>query len=128
MTCGKGGYVRAIARDVGAALGCLGHVTGLRRLRSGPFGLEGAVGWAEIEAGGVALAARLLPVEAALAGVPELACPPSAAQRLRNGNPVPLAASLPEGATAWASAGGVPLAIGTWRGGELHPSRVLVLA
>ncbi|HET9068007.1 MAG TPA: tRNA pseudouridine(55) synthase TruB [Amaricoccus sp.] len=128
MTCGKGGYVRAIARDLGTALGCLGHVAELRRLWSGPFTLDGAVGWAEVEAGGDALAARLRPVEAALAGVPEIACPPLAAERLRNGNPVPLPARLAEGTTAWASADGVPLAIGTWRGGELHPSRVLVLS
>ena len=50
MTCGKGGYVRSIARDLGAALGCLGHVAELRRLWSGPFTLEGAVTWPEIEA------------------------------------------------------------------------------
>ena len=129
MTCGKGGYVRSIARDIGAALGCLGHVAALRRLWSGPFSLDGAVGWPEIEAGGDALEHRLLPLQAALAGLPELACPPHAAERLRNGNPVPLpTAGLGEGAVAWASAGGVPLAIGTWHGGALHPSRVLVLA
>jgi tRNA pseudouridine55 synthase len=129
MTCGKGGYVRSIARDLGARLGCLGHVAELRRLWSGPFTLDGAVGWDEIEAGGEALAGRLLPVAAALAGVPELACPPHVIERLRNGNSAPLPAppGLAEGATAWASAGGVPLAIGAWRDGELHPSRVLVL-
>ena len=129
MTCGKGGYVRSIARDLGARLGCLGHVTALRRLWSGPFTLDGAVDWPALEAGGPALAARLLPLEAALAGVAELACPPQAAARLLNGNPValPAPAALAEGATAWASADGVPLAIGTWRDGALHPSRVLVL-
>ena len=127
MTCGKGGYVRSIARDLGARLGCLGHVAELRRLWSGPFTLDDAVTWPELEAGGPALAARLQPLEAALAGVPELACPPHVADRLRNGNPVPLPAALAEGTTAWASADGVPLAIGTWRDGELHPSRVLVL-
>ena len=130
MTCGKGGYVRSIARDLGERLGCLGHVAALRRLWSGPFTLEGAVTWPEIEAGeagGEALAGRLLPVAAALAGIPELACPPHAAERLRNGNPVPMPGPLAEGATAWASAAGVPLAIGTWRGGVLYPSRVLVL-
>jgi tRNA pseudouridine55 synthase len=37
MVCGKGGYVRAIARDLGAALGCCGHVAWLRRTWSGPF-------------------------------------------------------------------------------------------
>jgi tRNA pseudouridine55 synthase len=129
MTCGRGGYVRSIARDLGARLGCLGHVAELRRLWSGPFTLDGAVGWDEIEAGGEALAGRLLPVAAALAGVPELACPPHVIERLRNGNSAPLPAppGLAEGATAWASAGGVPLAIGAWRDGELHPSRVLIL-
>lgn len=127
MTCGKGGYVRAIARDLGEALGCLGHVTELRRLWSGPFTLEDSVSWAEIETGGEAVAARLLPVSAALVGVPELVCPAAMAGRLRNGNPVPLAARLAEGETAWASLDGVPLAIGIWRDGELHPSRVLVL-
>ena len=130
MTCGKGGYVRSSPATSGRALGCLGHVAELRRLWSGPFTLEGAVDLAGARGRRrPALAARLLPVEAALAGVPELACPPHAAERLRNGNPVPLPApALAEGATAWASAGGVPLAIGTWRGGALHPSRVLVLA
>jgi tRNA pseudouridine55 synthase len=129
MACGKGGYVRSIARDLGEALGCLGHVTALRRLWSGPFTLDAAVDWPTLEAGGPALAARLLPLEAALAGVPELACPPHVIARLLNGNPVPLPAhpALFEGDTAWASAGGVPLAIGTWRDGALHPSRVLVL-
>ena len=77
MTCGKGGYVRSLARDLGAELGCLGHVQALRRLWSGPFTLAAAVDLATLaaEAGTPALEARLLPVRAALAGLPELACP-----------------------------------------------------
>ena len=43
MVCGKGGYVRSIARDLGQVLGCLGHVTELRRMWSGPFDLEDEV-------------------------------------------------------------------------------------
>lgn len=126
MTCGKGGYVRSIARDLGAALGCLGHVATLRRLATGPFDLAGAASWDDLAAPD--LAERLLPIEAALAGVPELACPPALAPRLLNGNPLPLpGARLAEGDTAWASRDGVPLAVGTWRGGALHPSRVFVL-
>jgi tRNA pseudouridine55 synthase len=132
MTCGKGGYVRSIARDLGQALGCLGHVAQLRRLWSGPFTLEGAIGWDTLvaEARTPALAARLLPVQAALAGLTELACPDHAALRLLNGNamPLPAPAGLAEGATVWASRDGQPLAVGAWRGGELHPSRVFVLA
>jgi tRNA pseudouridine55 synthase len=129
MTCGKGGYVRSIARDLGEALGCLGHVAALRRLSTGPFDLGQAVDWATVEAGdGAALAGSLLPVEAALAGLPELPCAEHAAQRLLNGNPVPVAvaAAPSEGATAWASLNGVPLAVGPWRAGALHPSRVFV--
>ena len=131
MTCGKGGYVRSIARDLGERLGCLAHVAALRRLWSGPFALDAAIDWPtlEAEAGTPALAARLLPLEAALAGLPELACPPALAPRLRNGNPVPLALrdGLAEGGTAWASSEGLPLAVGTWHGGTLQPSRVFVL-
>jgi len=126
MTCGKGGYVRSVARDLGARLGCLGHVAALRRLATGPFTLDGAATWADLAAPDLAL--RLLPLETALAGVPELACPPALAPRLLNGNPMPLpGARLAEGDTAWASRNGVPLAVGTWRAGALHPSRVFVL-
>ena len=130
MTCGKGGYVRSIARDLGKTLGCLGHVASLRRLWSGPFTLEQALDWQtlEAEARTPALAGRLLPLQTALAGLPELACPPFAATRLANGNPVPLPApGLPDGALAWASRDGTPLAVGTWENGALHPSRVFVL-
>ncbi|MFT3974010.1 MAG: tRNA pseudouridine(55) synthase TruB [Amaricoccus sp.] len=126
MDCGKGGYVRSIARDLGARLGCFGHVAALRRLATGPFDLDGAANWDDLAEPG--LGQRLLPLEAALAGVPELACPAPLATRILNGNPMPLVgAGLADGATAWASRDGVPLAVGTWRGGALHPSRVFVL-
>lgn len=126
MTCGKGGYVRSIARDLGARLGCLGHVAALRRLATGPFTLDGAATWDDLAAPDLGL--RLLPLETALADVPELACPPALATRLLNGNPMPLpGAGLADGETAWASRNGTPLAVGTWRAGALHPSRVFVL-
>ena len=126
MTCGKGGYVRSIARDLGGRLGCLGHVVALRRLATGPFDLDGAATWDDLAAPD--LPQRLLPLEAALADVPELPCPPALATRLLNGNPLALpGAQLADGATAWASRNGVPLAVGTWRAGALHPSRVFVL-
>jgi tRNA pseudouridine55 synthase len=131
MECGKGGYVRSIARDLGARLGCLGHVVALRRLWSGPFDLSDAIDWAtlEAEARTPALDARLLPVQAALAGLPELACPEHVMGRLLNGNAMPLAATgVEDGETVWASRDGVPLAVGAWRAGVLHPSRVFVLA
>lgn len=127
LVCGKGGYVRSLARDLGRALGCLGHVATLRRVAAGPFTLAQAVGWSELEAGSAALEARLLPVAAGLAGLPEVAVTAEAAARLGNGNPAQVATNLAWGATAWASSAGRPVAVGVYRAGELHPTRVFRL-
>lgn len=127
MVCGKGGYVRAIARDLGKALGCFGHVRALRRTWSGPFEAEDATPLAVLEdqAKNPALDAYLMPVETGLADLPELPCTPEGAARMRNGNPGLVRASDAEyGETAWASYNGCAVAVGTYRAGELHPSRV----
>ncbi len=127
MVCGKGGYVRAIARDLGEALGTHGHVTALRRLWSGPFEEEDAISWEELEALAQSpeLDARLLPLETGLAELPELRCTAEGAARLRNGNPgMVLSADADYGETAWASWQGRAVAVGTYRAGELHPTRV----
>lgn len=130
MVCGKGGYVRSIARDLGEALGCLGHVLTLRREWSGPFTLDGAITWDEIEALAQTpeLDARLLPLEVALEGLPEVRCTPEGAVRLRNGNAgMVLTSEAQFGDEAWASFEGKPIAVGIYRAGELHPSRVFNL-
>ena len=119
MVCGKGGYVRSIARDLGAALGCLGHVEWLRRTWSGPFHADQGVTLDTIdaEARTEALDTRLLPLEAALIDLPEFPATAEGAVRLCNGNP----GQVTEG---WASLNGIAIAIGQYRGGELHPARV----
>lgn len=127
MVCGKGGYVRSIARDLGAALGCLGHVAWLRRTWSGPFDAADGITLEEIErlARTPALDDHLRPLELGLADLPELPATPEGAARLRNGNPgMVLASSVQYGDEAWASYQGVAIAVGTYRAGELHPSRV----
>jgi tRNA pseudouridine55 synthase len=127
LVCGKGGYVRAIARDLGRSLGCQAHVLTLRRLWSGGFDAADGVTLAQVEdlARTEALEALLRPLEDGLADLPEVRCTPEAAARLRNGNPAPVIASAAEwGETAWASLGGRAVAVGTYRSGELHPSRV----
>jgi tRNA pseudouridine55 synthase len=127
MVCGKGGYVRSIARDLGAALGCLGHVAWLRRVWSGPFdaGQGVTMDVVEAEARTAALAARLLPLEVGLAGLPELPATPEGAARLRNGNPgMVRASSAAHGDAAWASDQGRAVAVGVYKAGELHPTRV----
>lgn len=131
MVCGKGGYVRSLARDLGRALGCLGHVTALRRLSCGPFAAGDALDWPALQrlARMPALEGHLLPLSAGLEGVPELAATPEGAVRLRNGNPGAVAAAggLHFGDAAWASIGGQPLAIGNYRAGTLYPTRVFRL-
>ena len=127
LVCGKGGYVRSVARDLGEALGCLAHVTELRRIWSGPFDVEEAVALPDIESAArtSALDDLLQPTEIALADLPELRCSPEAAARLRHGNPAPvLTADANYGDTAWASCDGHAIAVGTYRAGELHPTRV----
>jgi tRNA pseudouridine55 synthase len=127
MVCGKGGYVRSIARDLGAALGCLGHVAWLRRVWSGPFDVQDGVTMdvVEAEAKTAALALRLLPLEVALADLPELPATPEGAARLRNGNAgMVLTSSAQYGDEAWASYQGRAVAVGIYKAGELHPTRV----
>src|SRR5207245_9109079 len=69
VVCGKGTYVRVLAADLGAALGCGGAVERLVRCRVGPFGLADAIPWADVTDGDVAvLWSRVEPPESALAG------------------------------------------------------------
>ena len=129
MTCGKGGYVRSIARDLGAALGCHGHVRELRRIWSGPFEVEGGLSIEQIDemAKTTALDEYLHPLEIGLADLPELKCTPEGATRLRNGNPgMVLASDIEYGDESWASLDGKAVAVGIYKSGELHPSRVFV--
>ncbi|WP_027235706.1 tRNA pseudouridine(55) synthase TruB [Leisingera caerulea] len=129
MTCGKGGYVRSIARDLGAALGCHGHVKELRRIWSGPFDAEDGISLELIDelAKSPELDQYLRPLEEGLADLPELKCTPQGAVRLRNGNPgMVMAADVEYGDEAWASLEGKAVAVGIYKSGELHPSRVFV--
>jgi tRNA pseudouridine55 synthase len=130
MVCGKGGYVRSIARDLGEVLGCHAHVRELRRLWSGPFDVADAVSLEAIEEGAKtpALDAYLLPLETGLADLPELPTTSEGAAKLRNGNPgMVMASDADYGDEAWASFEGQAVAVGRYKAGELHPSRVFVL-
>jgi tRNA pseudouridine55 synthase len=127
MTCGKGGYVRAIARDLGAALGCHGHVVTLRRLWSGPFDAGDGVSMETIEALARTgdLDAHIRPLEEGLSDLPMVTATPEGAARLRNGNPgMVIARDVEYGEECWAAWEGRALAVGHYRAGELHPVRV----
>ncbi|MDD4887924.1 MAG: tRNA pseudouridine(55) synthase TruB [Thiomonas sp.] len=133
--CGKGTYIRALARDIGDALGCGAHLAALTRTASGGFPLAQALDLDAAEAmGKSALRERLLPTDALLQASPRQNLDAGQAQRFLHGGrlsglPVqehadpgeevrvygPLAAEQPD----------VLLGIGAWDGGVLAPRRLL---
>ncbi|WP_412553239.1 tRNA pseudouridine(55) synthase TruB [Shimia sp. MIT1388] len=129
MTCGKGGYVRSIARDLGEALGCHGHVRELRRIWSGPFDAADGLSIEQIDemAKQPELDSYLRPLEQGLEDLPEVKATAEGTVRLRNGNPgMVLASDVEYGEECWASFDGEAVAVGVFKAGELHPSRVFV--
>ncbi len=132
--CGKGTYVRALARDIGRLLGCRGHVIALRRTRVGPFDEESAVTMNEISdaasSGDANAVLRMLtPVEAALQELPELLVSQSDAASLTRGQPVLIRgrdAPIMTG-PAYATSKGRLIALGELDKGALHPTRVFNL-
>lgn len=127
MVCGKGGYVRSIARDLGQRLGCFGHVVTLRRLWSGPFDAEDGVSLETIEALARTgdLDTYIRPLEEGLSDLAMVTATPEGAARLRNGNPgMVIASEVDYGEECWAAFEGRAVAVGHYKAGELHPVRV----
>lgn len=125
--CGKGTYVRAIARDLGLLLGCFGHVTALRRTRVGPFFEQDAVELALLE-DAERLPSGLVPVEAGLSEVACVAVSRNDAVNLRRGRALVLRGrDAPAGGMVFAACGGVPVAFGPIEQGALQPYRVFNL-
>jgi tRNA pseudouridine55 synthase len=132
---GKGVYMRSLARDIAAALGTYGHVSALRRLCVGPFAEAQALSLdraRQLDAEAI-LAQHLLPIGAALAGVPAVSVTEIEARRLQHGQPI---ASLPvasrshtdglcRDAVVYATAAGRPVALAQIKGSEIRPLRVL---
>ena len=135
VTCGKGTYIRSLARDMGRALGTAAHVTMLRRVAVGPFtedhmiSLENLTELGHKAPGGDAKTGALLPIETVLDGIPALAIDDEQARRLKLGQAVLLRganAPIAEDAVLVMS-GGKPLGIGTIVEGSLKPKRLFNL-
>jgi tRNA pseudouridine55 synthase len=127
--CGKGTYVRALARDIGRALGCHGHVAALRRTRVGAFGEADAVTMddlrtaADTDAG--APHGLLRPVETALADLAVIRVSREETARLLRGQPVLVRGhGLPPTGPAYATCQGHLVALGLIEKGQLRPTRV----
>jgi tRNA pseudouridine55 synthase len=138
MECGKGTYVRAIVRDVAAALGACGHVDQLRRTRVGRFTEQTAIGLETLENLGyeARLSEALLPVETALDDIPALAVTDEDAFRLAQGRAIVLlprqveslkAVLTPGDRTVSAMSGQRLVALCEMRAGSLNPVRVFQL-
>ncbi len=149
--CGKGAYIRALARDMARALGTVGHLTAIRRLSVGPFSLEDAITLEQLTALAEKTAAEsaLLPVETPLDDIPAVALTETEAQRMRCGHCVALLRRsdrdrldrLGREATSAETGSGEPVVLAVLRspegdrpvalarldGAELHPVRVLNL-
>ena len=135
--CGKGTYVRALARDMGRILGCYGHIAALRREAVGPFDLGELISLEQLTAlchraaaGEANLADALLPVETALDDIPALAVSRADAARLQRGQAVLLRgrdAPIFHGAV-YVTAAGRLVALAEVDRGEIVPKRVFNLA
>jgi tRNA pseudouridine55 synthase len=135
VICGKGAYMRSLARDLGAALGCYAHVIELRRTGAGPFTQDHAISLESLEALGHSAAASgaLLPIETALDDIPALALTEIEANRLRCGQAVSMLAranlerirEFENGVIVYATTGGKPVALVRYEAGDIHPVRVL---
>ena len=135
--CGKGTYVRSLARDLGRALGCFGHVSALRRAAVGPFTQETMISLEQLEAlchraasGEGSLADALMPVETALDDIPALAVSRADAARLQRGQAVLLRGRDAPNfrGTVYVTVSGQLLALAELDRGEIVPKRVFNLA
>jgi tRNA pseudouridine55 synthase len=133
MNVGAGFYVRSLARDIGARLGCGAHLHSLRRTRSGSFTVEAATSLDDADRLGPLLEPRLIALADALPELPAVRITEGGLVRVRHGNPV----GPQFAAGSWAPAGagltkirlldeaGILVALADLRGGQLHPSVVL---
>jgi tRNA pseudouridine55 synthase len=134
--CGKGTYMRSLARDMARALGTVGHIADLRREAVGGFISQNAISLAKLEENPHI---ALLPVETVLDDIPALALNEREAARLKNGQTLSFIArpdmerllraglDLEETATALATHEGKPIALVTVDGANIQPTRVLNL-
>jgi len=127
VECGAGTYIRAIARDAGAALGVGGHLRALRRTQVGPHAVDRAVPLDALGDADRVAVAMLTPLEA-VAHLPRVAVDEEGIAALRFGRALPAASETPEGCPlALASEDGALLAIGERRGDVLQPRKVFVV-
>jgi tRNA pseudouridine55 synthase len=137
IECGKGTYVRSLARDLAGKLGTCGFVAALERTQVGSFEKASSIGLENLEALGHSAAARehLLPVETPLDDIPAVAVTGTDASRLRSGQAISLRAGMsaptlgavPHGTVLCQLGKGRPVALCEYERGQFRPFRVFNL-
>ena len=128
LTCGKGGYVRSIARDLGKDLKCFAHVKWLRRIWAGPFEIENSITLKKIEdlEKLSSLMKLLQPLEVGLQNLPFITCSKNDVVHIANGRSITVSAKkIAADEKCWIECNGKALALGTVRDSQFYPSRVL---
>ncbi len=137
VRCGKGAYMRSLARDLAVGLGTVGHIAELRRTAVGRFTEADAISLETLASLGHSAGAseHLLAVETALDDIPALALTADEARRLRCGQSIGLVrrsdreriGDLASGSLVCAMSGGRPVALARFEAGDLRPVRILNL-
>jgi tRNA pseudouridine55 synthase len=130
VRCSKGTYVRTLAEDIGAALGCGAHVIGLRRTGVGPYGMRDMVTMRQVEEaaaqGADALDALLLPLDSAVGHWPEVRLSQDAAYYLKLGQPVLVPRAPTSGLVRLYDAAGAFVGVGQIEDdGKVAPRRLM---
>lgn len=127
LTCGKGGYVRSIARDLGEDLKCFAHVKWLKRIWSGPFELVNSISLQKLdEVRELSSLKQLLqPIEVGLQNLPFITCNTKDMGHIANGRSITVSGNKIESdKTYWIECNGKALALGTVKDSQFYPSRV----
>lgn len=129
VECGKGTYVRSLARDMGRDLGCFGHISELRRTAVEPFNEDDLIplqDLIDLEGDLEALDGEVLATGIALEELPEVSVSKEQVQRLRAGNPIILRGrdAISFADEAYATSGSDLIAIGSVDKGSFLPKRV----
>ena len=135
VTCGKGTYVRSLARDLAHSLGTFGYGDWLRRIAVGPFTENNAISLDKIESlGHIAADSDFLqPIESVLADIPALTLTVQEAQQLKHGQPISIMPVVSRsqlkdinmGSTVCAMSEGRLVALARVKDGHVCPVRVI---
>ena len=130
MVCGRGGYVRSIARDIGEHLGCFAHASQIRRLRSGPFTLEDAISSEIIFRGKIEkIYEKMFPIHSPLKNLGRFSCEQVEVEKIINGRKIGMKENrIKDESPILVFCNNEPVAIGKILNNYFYPKKVFAYA